>query len=325
MRPARAAGAVRRRPPCELNIRNRWCRSPRRRACRRRSPRPAPGPWVISHRTNAGTMPENTLAGIRAAIAERADMVELDVQVTADGTLVLMHDRSLRRTTGDPRSVSELTARELRALRVRPTPTFAAAEPVPTLAEAIAELAGRCRLLLDLKAPGLERPLAALLRSTGAVEWAALSSEHPAELAAMREVMPELPLGLSVGLTSICTYGFEGFAALATAAGASAVGLQHQLLRPEAVATAHARSLAIYAWTVDGPAEIDWALSTGVDAICTNFPPRVFEARGGRRARLRRHSCRRRQDARRWPGVCVAHVAANGAPGMRAGDRRCAA
>lgn len=71
---------------------------------------------VISHRTHVGLQPENSRAGIEAAIASAVDGVEMDVRATRDGHLVLMHDRSLARTLGDPRHVDAVDYAKLHTL-----------------------------------------------------------------------------------------------------------------------------------------------------------------------------------------------------------------
>ena len=113
------------------------------------SQRPSGRPLVISHRTNAGAMPENTLAGIDSAIADRADGVEVDVRATRDGRPVLFHDSSLARTTGDPRELSSLSARALRALRVTDPHGRVAPQPIPTLTEALVRTVRRCLLVIE--------------------------------------------------------------------------------------------------------------------------------------------------------------------------------
>ena len=95
-------------------------------------------PLVISHRTQMGTMPENTLAGIEAAIVGGADGVEIDVRATADGELVLLHDASLARTTdGGERELSDVTLEELRGVQVLDQHGSVGAQPVPTFEEAL--------------------------------------------------------------------------------------------------------------------------------------------------------------------------------------------
>ena len=98
---------------------------------------------VISHRTQMGTMPENTLAGIDAAIEGRADAIEIDVRATADGELVLMHDATLERTVGDPREPGEVTLEELRGLKLLDPFGNAGRQPIPSFEETLACVAGR--------------------------------------------------------------------------------------------------------------------------------------------------------------------------------------
>ena len=81
---------------------------------------------VISHRGAGALAPENTLEGIRAAALCRADYVELDIRLSRDGELVLMHDESVDRTTNGKGLVEELDLKELKALRVR-------GQEIPTL------------------------------------------------------------------------------------------------------------------------------------------------------------------------------------------------
>src|SRR5688572_33459399 len=97
-----------------------------------------------------GTRPENTVAGIEAALADGVDAIECDVRATADGVPVLMHDASLDRATGDPRLVSEVTAADL-AANVRVRDPFGRLDPqlVPTLAEALARVGGRATLAIE--------------------------------------------------------------------------------------------------------------------------------------------------------------------------------
>ena|SRR5215212_4964425 len=73
-------------------------------------------PLIISHRACQGHAPENTLAGIRAALAFGVDAIEIDVQTSRDGVPVLLHDQTVERTTDGAGRVHDLTLAELRAL-----------------------------------------------------------------------------------------------------------------------------------------------------------------------------------------------------------------
>ena len=119
-------------------------------------------PVLIAHRTAMGLCPENTIVGIEAAIASGVDGVEIDVRATRDGVLVLMHDASLERTTGDPRDVEAVTLDELRALRVLDPHGDVGPQPVPTFAEALQATAAT-HLVIEVKQTGIEE----LVRASG--------------------------------------------------------------------------------------------------------------------------------------------------------------
>src|SRR5262249_32888341 len=116
---------------------------------------------VTAHRGHARAAPENTLSAMRKAIESRADYAEMDVQLTADGKVVLLHDRDLKRLAGVSRRLDELSYDEVRQLDVGSwfAPAFSG-ERVPTLAEVIALCRGKIRLNIELKFFGPDRRLA---------------------------------------------------------------------------------------------------------------------------------------------------------------------
>ncbi len=116
---------------------------------------------VIAHRGSSMAAPENTLAAIERAVEDRSHYVEIDVRLSADGEVVLYHDRSLQRLTGDPRNVRDLTLEELRQFDVGSWFGDAfVGERIPTLDEAFDAVRGRSALMIDMKPdPGLEEAL----------------------------------------------------------------------------------------------------------------------------------------------------------------------
>ena len=118
---------------------------------------------VTAHRGASLQAPENSMAAFRAAHEAGADYVELDVQRTRDGAIVVFHDGDLLRMGGDPRKVSDLTLAEIQAIDIgtRRGPAYAG-ERVPTLAEVIDYARGRFRINVELKYnvpdPGSRRP-----------------------------------------------------------------------------------------------------------------------------------------------------------------------
>lgn len=121
-------------------------------------------PMIVSHRANMKTNPENTIAGICAAIEECVDGVEIDVQATSDGVPMLMHDCSMHRATGDARSIGDVPAAEARALRVRAPHPDGADEPIALLSEALEAAAGHALLVLDVKMTGIADQVAQTIR-----------------------------------------------------------------------------------------------------------------------------------------------------------------
>ena len=100
---------------------------------------------MIGHRAGGNAAPENSLAGLRYAIGQRADQVEIDVQRTLDGHYVLNHDDTFQRAAGDGRPSFQLTLDQIKALRLTN------GEQVPELEEFLTAAKGRVQVLLELK------------------------------------------------------------------------------------------------------------------------------------------------------------------------------
>lgn len=242
-------------------------------------------PLVISHRTNMGTMPENTLAGIDAALADGVDGVEIDVRATSDGRVVLLHDATLERTAGDARVLADVRADELTAVRTRPIHGVEG-QPIPSLAETLDRVAGRAILVIEVKQRGIHEAVAAEVRAAAAAEWCWIWAFDPEVGIACRAALPEVPVGLNLGRGSLERYGYTADpVALAVRQGFAALSLSHDLVGEASVHAAHRRGLAVYTWTVDEPADIERVRAAGVDAICSNFPRRVSTAFGRGEAR----------------------------------------
>jgi glycerophosphoryl diester phosphodiesterase len=229
------------------------------------------GPLVISHAACAGHAPENTLAGVRAAIDIGADAIEVDVQASADGVPVLMHDLTLDRTTNGSGDLDSLTLEQLRTLD-------AGGEPVPTFAEALALSRGRALLVAEIKRPGCEAALAQAVREADALDDVMVWSFLPPALEAMREAEPRLPGGLLVAPQGVGNW--PSLRELALRLGLQAVSVFHLSLDQAIVAQARRSGLAVYAWTADTEAEIRRLLALGVDGVVTNYPDRALAILG---------------------------------------------
>jgi glycerophosphoryl diester phosphodiesterase len=220
-----------------------------------------------------GVRPENSLAGIAAAIEAGADGVEIDVRATRDGVPVLMHDASLARTTGDARAVAEVTREQLRTLRVADPFGDAGPQPVPTLAEAL-EAASAILLVIEVKQPGIEDAVARAVRDAHAFERCRVWSFDPEVCAAYARALPGVPVSLLAGSDA------DAPTALARALELhlAGVSLEHTLVDERIVRNAHAAGLEVACWTVNDPAEARRLRAAGVDAICTDHPARLASA-----------------------------------------------
>src|SRR5262249_13347946 len=158
---------------------------------------------VTAHRGHARAAPENTLSAMRKAIDSGADYAEMDVQQTADGVIVLLHDRDLKRVAGLSRRLEDLSYDEVRKLDVGSwfDPAFAS-ERVPTLEEVIKLCRGRIRLNIELKFFGPDRRLAnavaRLLREQDFEADCFVTSRNYDALVEVKRHNPRLRTGLTV-------------------------------------------------------------------------------------------------------------------------------
>ena len=228
-------------------------------------------PLVISHAACSGHAPENTLAGIRTALQIGADAVEVDVQASADGVPVLMHDLTLDRTTNGSGDLASLTLEQLQALD-------AGGEPVPTFARALEMTRGRALLVAEIKRPGCERALADVIRAAEALADVMVWSFLPPALEAMRQAEPMVPGALLIAPQSMGNW--PSMQDLALRLDLQAVSVFHLNLDAGIIAQARRRGLAVYAWTADTERDIQRLLDLGVDGIVTNYPERALALRG---------------------------------------------
>jgi glycerophosphoryl diester phosphodiesterase len=222
---------------------------------------------ITGHRGALGTEPENTLRSFRRAVADGCDEIELDLRVSADGELVIMHDATVDRTTSGSGEVAALTLAELRALDAGD------GEQVPTWAEAVAAV--DVRFQAEIKAEAAVPLLAQSLKSDPALAARTLvTSFHPEILLAVREAFPDVTTGHIFGRTPTTA---EVIARTREArAGWCLCGIAG--LSPEAVADLHTAGLTVTAWPVPDAETLAKATALGVDGITTDNPHLLHEA-----------------------------------------------
>ena len=158
---------------------------------------------ITAHRGASLRAPENSLPAFRDAMSAGAHFIELDVQRTRDGAIVVVHDGDLMRMAGDPRRVGELTWQDLQAIDIgsKRGPQYAG-ERVPTLEQVIVLVRGRARLNVELKYnvadPGLAPAVVDLLRGQDFLGQVVITSLDHAGLRQVEGVAPEVQTGLIV-------------------------------------------------------------------------------------------------------------------------------
>jgi glycerophosphoryl diester phosphodiesterase len=247
------------------------------------------GRLVIGHRGNAAFAPENTLESFDQAVALGVDAIEFDVRVARDGVPVVIHDRTLERTTGRRDAVASLTIAELQTVDTGATftrdggktfPYRGRGLTVPTLAEVLARFPN-VPMLIEVKVPEAAAAVERALETAGATQRVvAASMRHDA-------VAPLRGRQVATGASAIDVIGLLGAAFLSTTRGPLPYralciprwyyGIPLPVLR---LARAGRRSGAVtHVWTIDDPRVAKRLWRAGVQGIVTNDPATMITAR----------------------------------------------
>ena len=229
---------------------------------------------VIAHRGASGTCPENTLAAFRRAAELGAHMIELDVQLTRDGEVVVVHDWTLDRTTDGSGPVGAATLADIRRLDAGAwfNPRFAG-ERVPTLAEVLAGVTLPVNVeLKPVGDDGLEARALAIVDAAAAAGRVVFSSFDPHVLVRLRARAPGARIGVLWEGTRI-----EEAVRLAERVGARTLHVRKDVVTRTRVETARAAGLAVLAWTVNDPGESRQLEAAGIEGIFTDFPERFLQ------------------------------------------------
>jgi glycerophosphoryl diester phosphodiesterase len=230
---------------------------------------------IFAHRGYSGEYPENTMTAFKKALETHCYGIELDVQLSKDGTVVVIHDERVDRTTDGTGWVEEFTFNELRKLNANKThPEPAPCESIPSFDEYCAwvrqtELVTNVELKTgSVYYSGLEEKTLAVIKKYGLEERMFFSSFNPLSLILLKKTAPEIPCGLLVGRPVVhagimCRqFGFEYYHP----------GMDG--LTEAAVEECHANGRKVHVWTVNSTEEKNMLCPWGVDGIFTNYPER---------------------------------------------------
>ncbi|MFA6588658.1 MAG: glycerophosphodiester phosphodiesterase family protein [Patescibacteria group bacterium] len=227
---------------------------------------------VIAHQGASGYRPGNTLAAFTLAVQLGADMIELDVQATADGKLAVIHDASVDRTSNGLGDVSSLTLAQIQQFKIQDSQ----GEWVPALDEVLEILAGSCITLnVELKSRGTGAMLAeklSQLDATMRADWKAedilVTSTSFQEIAAFHRLRPDIQIGLIIYQWPLSLKAYQGL-------GLSYLIASKKMVNQQQVLLAHAQGFKFLVSVVNEQAEIREFINMGVDGIFSDFPDRV--------------------------------------------------
>ena len=230
---------------------------------------------IAAHRGDAVRAPENTLSAIESALFHGATMVEMDVQRTKDGVLVLHHDTSLIRMAGVPEPVSFYTYEELRAFDVGKSFSLElSGERIPTLKEALLLVKGRGGVLLDVKVEEEEEETAKeileILEELEMKEHTYIQSFQYDFLRAIRAMDEEIQLGQIM------------YAALGRLEGLSVdfYTVRSSMLTKNLIRRAHEAGRGVFVWVIETEEDLKNVLSYNVDGIITKDVAMTSEVLG---------------------------------------------
>ncbi len=235
---------------------------------------------VIAHRGFSGAAPENTLIAFRKGIEVGSDMIELDVHLSRDGKLVVIHDETLERTTNGKGMVADHTVKELKELDAGSSfgPQFAG-EQIPTLKEVLDLAKGRTLVNVEIKNPTrkqysiaeLADKTLAEVREAGMIDKVIFSSFNPASLDWVEGKEPR------AWTAFLFHRPWNSLREIPGSQEYAVLNLRNIHLTRERVAEIKKTGKKINVYTVNPEEEIRRFVDWGVDGIITNFPDRLIQ------------------------------------------------
>jgi glycerophosphoryl diester phosphodiesterase len=249
-----------------------------------------PAVQIAAHRGGALLWPENSLLAFRNALGLGADLLELDVHLTHDGEVVVIHDPTLERTSTGTGAVATARLPDLAGARLRARDGAVTHEPVPTLAQVLDLLRPtRAELLLEIKVDPARRPYAGIEEKTLALLNARRLRERTMVMAFESDTLRRVR-ALDAGIRTVMLVGRaqverERAAAptvvrWATEVGATALGVDHRVVDAPLVAAARQAGLRLAAWTVNTEPDIRRVLDLGVDVVISDQPDLALRLAG---------------------------------------------
>jgi glycerophosphoryl diester phosphodiesterase len=236
-------------------------------------------PLVIAHRGYSLVAPENTILSYQKAIAAGSDMIELDINLTSDGELVMIHDHRLERTTNGTGFVHDHTLSEIQALDASyHFSPYVKGTTIPTTEETIKfAIKSGIKMCFEIKGGEVERSkiiarkLIDLFRKYNTFKWASISSYFPEASAVARQLCPELVITRE-RLPDDKEFDLQDAIKQANTLNSPILLSDFHTIDKEAVDGLHKAGIAIWAWNPFERSEIEKVITYGVDGIMGDNP-----------------------------------------------------
>jgi len=229
---------------------------------------------IIAHRGASRAEPENTLRAFELAIRQGAQMIELDLQMTADGRVVVLHDLEMDKTTDFKGRVDRMTLEEVRKADA------GRGERVPTLEETLDLTIGKVRLYLEIKDPRAAGETLRQIRERGCQADCMLASFDIPLMRGLGDEVRDIELGIILGnetLNPVVRWR-EAFPWVALRnIRYDVLCMQVELCYGLLARRIKASGRKLYVWTADEEKDFERMISRGVDGIVTNVPDKLIE------------------------------------------------
>ncbi|MEQ8625502.1 MAG: glycerophosphodiester phosphodiesterase family protein [Vicingaceae bacterium] len=245
-------------------------------------------PLIIAHRGASGLAPENTLAAFAKAIELGVDRIEMDLRQTIDGEVVVLHDKTINRTSNGWGSVRKLSLKKCKSYSAGSWfhHDFSA-ERIPTFREVLELVNGRATLLLEIKngSPyhhGIEKNIIDLVNEFDAHEWCIVQSFNDRILKNFRE-LPDLHSNIQKLFAAFIPvapfYGGSRFSykRVRRYDFADEININYKYVNPRVVRKMHQMGKKVNVWTVNQPENLKKYMEIGVDGIITDYPDRLIK------------------------------------------------
>lgn len=220
-------------------------------------------PLRIGHRGAAGQLLENTLGSIEKAIELGVDFVEIDLRLTRDGHVVVLHDATVDRTTTGHGRIKDLTLAQVKRIKTKD------GQHVPTLEEALKLTHGRVGLMLEMKTTGSAKPVTEVVQRSGFWRPVIYASFNHRELTRIRQILPK------ANILALFEKGPIRPKLLAATLHPTHVGIRWERITKRSLDAAHLAGLQVFVYTVNEAETIRRMTAMGVDGMICDCPERL--------------------------------------------------